>query len=67
MTVLRDAMQADQMDRKARRLPHVREAGRWMGRQHAWMLSKMIAFDQVFRPIITTLDAADWQPEEEPS
>ena len=35
--------------------------------QHDWLLAQMIAFDQVFRPIIKTLDAAEWQPEEEPS
>ena len=60
-------MHADQLACKARRLPHVREAGWWMGGEYAWMLSKMTTFDQVFRPIIKTLDATDWQPEEESS
>lgn len=45
----------------ARREGETADPAQWPA-QHAWMLSKMIAFDQVFRPIIKTLDAADWQP-----
>ena len=33
--------------------------------QYAWLKCKLEKFDEVFRPRIRNLDAADWQPEDE--
>ena len=33
--------------------------------QHAWLASKLEKFNEVFRPRIMTLNAADWEPLED--
>jgi len=48
MTAFRDAMHADQMAWKARRLPHVREAGWWMGRQYDHILPRRASAENLW-------------------
>ena len=43
MTAFRDAMHADQLAWKARRLPHVRGRGRWQGREYDHILPREAA------------------------
>ena len=70
MTAFRDAMHADQMAWKARRLPHVREAGWWMGRQYDHILPRRASAENLWpglrdgglRPLEPWLVANEVQP-----
>jgi len=69
MTVFRDAMHAEQMAWKARRLPHVREAGFWQGRSYHHILPRSTSTENLWpglrdggvRPLEPWLAAHDVQ------
>ena len=48
MTAFRDSMHADQMAWKARRLPHVLDAGWWMGRQYDHILPRRASAENLW-------------------
>jgi hypothetical protein len=61
MTSFRDAMLADQMAWKARRLPHIREAGWWMGRQYGHVLLRRALAENLW-PGLRNGDARRLEP-----
>lgn len=70
MTAFRDAMYAEQMAWKVRHLPHVREAGWWMGRPYDHILPLRASAENLWpglrdggvRPLERWLAAHDVQP-----
>lgn len=70
MSAFRDTMYAGQMAWKARRLPHIREGGRWQGRQYDHILPRRASSENLWpglreggvRPLEPWLAAHDVQP-----